>query len=473
MKIRQYLIPSLLIIMAIGLVISIYVATYQKPKPTLQVGVSLPQSVAVFETSLQSPITSSATTLTLTANSVRGGGALTGYNCFTIDEGSAQAEYICGTVSATTVSSLTRGVSPTTGTTTVSALQFAHRRGANVKITDFPVIQILRAQANGQDTYPNILQYANTVCSVSSPNAAICDKAYVDGVAVAGASNANETTKGIVELSTTAEAAAGTSAGGTGARLAIPTSMCSSSFSAATLCVITGAAGKIAQGFLNLRENFSFGSSTTMTATTTIAASSTQGNPLILNNIAYAFPGTQGASSTALQTNGAGALSWIPIVRAISASTTNATSNATASTTMATVLIPANTINLASALRITSMWGGTGSGGQCYYDVTFGNGVSGTTTIGFASNIDPGAGSGGLSRIDGTVMATSSTNGIGLMNGTQSATVFVPAGAGAVQWYKGGYLSVNFAATTYVAFRVANGTATNCNLIGETVEVIQ
>jgi hypothetical protein len=42
-------------------------------------------------------------------------------------------------------------VDPSTGTTSNSALKFAHRVGANVKITDFPVLQILRNQAAGAD----------------------------------------------------------------------------------------------------------------------------------------------------------------------------------------------------------------------------------------------------------------------------------------------------------------------------------
>ena len=45
-------------------------------------GVSLPQGPAVFETSLQSRISASDTSMTLVANSVRGGST----QCFTIDK---------------------------------------------------------------------------------------------------------------------------------------------------------------------------------------------------------------------------------------------------------------------------------------------------------------------------------------------------------------------------------------------------
>lgn len=193
---------------------------FTPPTDELNVAAALPQSVAVFETSLASPITSSATSLTLTANSVRGGGTLSGFNCFTIDEGSAQAEYVCGTVSSTAVTSLTRGVSPSTGTSTVASLQYAHRRGANVKITDFPVIQILKAQLNAEDTIPHLLLYDNTnVIQVGAPTTTLATKYYVDNVSVAGAATADETTKGIAEAATKLEMASSTRLGSTGASL--------------------------------------------------------------------------------------------------------------------------------------------------------------------------------------------------------------------------------------------------------------
>src|SRR3990167_9557133 len=112
---------ALLIAGAIG---GYFVAPQSEP----QLGASLPSATALFETSLAAPITTSATSMTLTANSVRGGGALSGYNCFTIDEGSSQAEFVCGTVSSTAVTAMTRGVSPLDGSTADTDLQFAHRR---------------------------------------------------------------------------------------------------------------------------------------------------------------------------------------------------------------------------------------------------------------------------------------------------------------------------------------------------------
>lgn len=295
---------------------------------TKQFGAALPQAVAVFETSLAAPISSSATSMTLTANAIRGGGALSGFNCFTIDEGSAQAETICGTVSGTTVSSLTRGVSQSTGTTTVAALQFAHRRGANVKITDFPVIQIMKAQLNGEDTIPNLLNYANTVLiGAGSASTTIATKYYVDNVALVSAPDANETTKGVSELATAAELAAGTSLGGTGARLVIPASQATSTpnASTATGAIATSIGRYLSQAWLDLTANFTF------TGAVNIAA--TLAKPLTLNGLAYVFPASQPASATStLQNDGNGNLSWgQSLVLLTSTTTTTAMEYATTS----------------------------------------------------------------------------------------------------------------------------------------------
>jgi len=214
---------------------------------------ALPAATAVFETSLAAPISSSATSMTLAANSVRGGGALSGFNCFTVDEGSAQAETICGTVSGTAVSSLTRGVSQSTGTSTVAALQFAHRRGANVKISDFPVIQILKALANGEDTFPNILKYTSQAAGSFTSSNDIVNKAYVDALAFGGAPAASETANGFVELATQAEAASSTSSG-SAARLVLPASIATSTYNAATAplrVLVSGNDGKLDRNFLD------------------------------------------------------------------------------------------------------------------------------------------------------------------------------------------------------------------------------
>lgn len=150
--------------------------------PTL--GVALPSGVAVFETSLATGISNSATTMTLTSASIRGGGTLSGFQCFSIDEGSAQAEFVCGTSTGVAITGLTRGISPEDGITELPALKFSHRRGASVKITDFPLIQRLKSQNAGSGTFENPISYASGIGPVA--NSDLADKEYVLSVVTGG-----------------------------------------------------------------------------------------------------------------------------------------------------------------------------------------------------------------------------------------------------------------------------------------------
>ena len=237
--------------------------------------VTLPGGEALFETSLQDRISSTDTSMTLVANSLKGGGVLTGYHCFTLDEGRSDQEFICGSISGTAVTSLERGMSLVNGTTTVSSLQVAHRKGADVKVTDYPLIQRLRNLLNGQESIPNLIAYLNgTACSAGSANGTVCDKAYIDSRVSAGAAAANETTQGLVELATGIEAASTTLTGGTTARLALPTSLSTSSpYTTGLFVPVTQNNGKLSPLFLNgFSDNYTFNGTTTM-ATSTIASS--------------------------------------------------------------------------------------------------------------------------------------------------------------------------------------------------------
>lgn len=330
----------------------------QEAKTTL--GAALPSGVAVFETALQSPITSSATTMTLAANAVSGGSVLSGFNCFTIDEGSSQAEYVCGTVSGTTVSAMTRGIDPITATTTNATLQFAHRRGADVKITDYPLIQIMRNQLNGSDTIPNVVLYTTgTGCVTGSASNSLCDKSYIDTRASAGAANATESVNGISQLATGAQAASSTSLGTTGARLVLPASLSTSTPGSAGLWnVMTANDGNISPLFLDgTAENYSFNGATT--SVQSLNASSTLASPLYLNGLAYSLPSTRAASGTVLTENGSGVLTFQTVTgRTYSSYLIVATTTGSnigsgvrfATTTMMT--LPVNTLNASSTIEV-------------------------------------------------------------------------------------------------------------------------
>ncbi len=230
--------------------------TLLKPAPT---GVALPNTAAVFETSLQSPITSSATSLTLTANSIRGGGTLSGYTCVSLDEGSSNAEQVCGILSGTSMTSLSRGISYANGTTTVSANQFSHRRGANVKQTDAPLIQRLKAQNNGEDTFENVLYY--DVPKTFSTSTSLVDKNYVDNVINQGAATSSESVGGISELATQIEMASSTDLGANNPlvlQAKYATSSPDGTSQAGLFAVVSKNNGKLHQLWLDLTEAFTW-----------------------------------------------------------------------------------------------------------------------------------------------------------------------------------------------------------------------
>jgi hypothetical protein len=262
----------------------------------LALGATVPTAVAIFQTSLASSILSTDTSMTLVSATDADGNTLSGTYAFTLDEGTASQEFVVGSCTGTSCTGLTRGLSVTTGTTSVTANKKPHRRGASVKITDAPQLLIVSNILRGIDTLPAKLTYAsapsfattsNDLASTAWVNSQFVDasadetvsgsktftasttlnglaniggnlwaggtltvgstlgvggtttlsagrvvglaepyspdhaatKNYVDGVAVAGAPDADSVTKGIVEEATSAETVAGTAAGGTGARL--------------------------------------------------------------------------------------------------------------------------------------------------------------------------------------------------------------------------------------------------------------
>lgn len=318
-------------------------------------GVALPQAPAVFETSLQNRISAVDTSMTLVSNSVRGGSSLSGYQCFTIDEGRTDAEYVCGTISGTSVSNLARGIDPLNATSTNSALRFAHRVGATVKITDFPVIQRLRNLSNGAETFPNPLFVDVSTSTIAGlGTSTIPTKEYVDFVGSSGCSNASETARGCVELATTAEAAAGTSAGATGARLALPVSMCNSTSSAAVLCVITSAAGKISQTFFDLTAYWAYSQLFATNATSTNATTTTS---LGWGALSYRLPSSAPTSINNFLKAGATSpyqLEWAaPTGRSYTfVSTSDFSGDGGATATSTALTIPAGIITASSTITV-------------------------------------------------------------------------------------------------------------------------
>lgn len=139
-----------------------------------------------------------------------------------------------------------------------------------------------------------------TNCATSSE---YCNKAYVDAVAVAGASNADDSTKGIVETATRSEASIGATTGSTGARLALGANIASSSAGTAqNTVVITKSTGLIDENFIattsvyNFTGNNSYAGTQTFSGLNTFSATSTnatttQNGSIFGGNIVNSFIG--------------------------------------------------------------------------------------------------------------------------------------------------------------------------------------
>jgi len=291
---------------------------------------AIDKPIALFETTLQTAITSSATSMSLVSGMTKDGTTLASSTYgFIIDEGTAVQEFVRADCTNTTCTGMQRGMSVITGTSTVSALQFAHRRGASVKITDAPLLLKITGIIDGRDTFPNKLQYTssstltfnadndipskyytdtavasttsylnsgffkltsnNTVTGANSfttgvntftvspivptPTTATqaANKSYVDGVAIAGAPISDNTTTGIGRTATSTQYAKGYAS----TTPYFLTSQYASSTASTTspIVVVASSTGKIDASFI---DNYNFGSGAdgdaTISASTTLTS---------------------------------------------------------------------------------------------------------------------------------------------------------------------------------------------------------
>lgn len=173
-----------------ALTVASFFGLYTQPVISPNVGATIPTVVAVFQTSLQTSITSSATSMTLVSGTDKAGNSISGYMCFNIDEGTAIEEFVCGTASGTSITSMIRGIDPVDGDLEVTALKKAHRRGASVKVTNYPALAVNSRILNGNETLPNPISYATGVGPVSSSD--LADKEYVLSVVNGGTVTFNQ-----------------------------------------------------------------------------------------------------------------------------------------------------------------------------------------------------------------------------------------------------------------------------------------
>jgi len=116
-------------------------------------GVTIPDVVALFEDNLGATLTKTATSsMTLVSGEDKEGNALSGTFGFIIDEGTTREEFIIATCAGTACTDLERGISVEDGKTTVVALQFKHRLGASIKMTNYPILGRMASVLKGTDS---------------------------------------------------------------------------------------------------------------------------------------------------------------------------------------------------------------------------------------------------------------------------------------------------------------------------------
>ena len=182
--------------------------------------------LADFTTNLSTAIAVGGTTATLQSATDDDGIALpTGRYFFSIDGENSGKEHFSCTLTGTALTNL-KSVSRQ-GVETAGAVR-AHRIGATVSLTDFAHLLYMNNLLKGTTTLDSAvpLGYDGTA-SITTANQ-LATKAYVDGVAVAGAPNASTTVKGIVQEATQAQYLAKTAVGSTGAELYVNPSIVAS-----------------------------------------------------------------------------------------------------------------------------------------------------------------------------------------------------------------------------------------------------
>ena len=241
-------------------------------------GAVINQTPALFETSLATAIGKTDSAMTLVSGKTRDGLSLSGNYCFTIDSGLNTAEYVCGTASSTVITSMTRGIG-SDGVTSYTSLKYAHRYGADVKITDFPVLQQFGRILSGLDTTPGGLTFGTSTISginnlningsltgiittpASSATTSAANVDYVNKIVVSGGVDASSVSKGISYLSSNASSST---------RPIALNSEEVATTTGANKVVRASSTGLISPTFIDGTGNYTFSGSNSFTATTTL-----------------------------------------------------------------------------------------------------------------------------------------------------------------------------------------------------------
>lgn len=279
-----------------------------------------------------------------------------------------------------TLTGVTRGNDFVSSYAASTTLAHSHAGGATFILTNTAGFYTQFASVNNAQTISGVWTFGSTspprydadpIWGNFGTNV-LADIAYVNSVVAAGAANASETVKGIIQLATGAQATLGTSLGSTGARLVVPNSLATSTPYSATPAgsfpTSGSIGGKISQLWIDLTQVFTFTGGLVSTATTTLAGSNINSNALKINTVSYQWPSSQGAAGSLLLNNGSGVLSWSTAIPHYSGSGSVTANNNTATTSLMT--IPSGTLSASSTMSFLA-----------YVSSTQGNSSSGTFSI--------------------------------------------------------------------------------------------
>lgn len=221
------IVASLAVILAVGFLVN----SHQRKQNEIDLGYSV---VSRYQTTLNQSMTSNQTTVPVSSVTTFDDHVLVMADLgdvvfLTIEPGKSREEIVkCTGISGTSWTGCTRGLAfYGTSEVAVAANQNAHNAGSSVvmsnvhyvydQLTDKDTDQTTSGDwdNSGDWTFSGnvsstvqLFKYSSDVATCSD-NDDICDKEYIDGVAVAGASDANTQTKGIVEMGASDETSQG------------------------------------------------------------------------------------------------------------------------------------------------------------------------------------------------------------------------------------------------------------------------
>lgn len=380
---------------------------------------------------------------------------------------------------------VTRGLTRTpagTACTASTTLAQSHAAQSIFILSDPPCLFYEYLPARTPATSTAILTFSSTTMPrydadpgsaafTAAPTTVLVNMAQLTRTAIAGASNATPILNGLIQVANYKQAASTTATGSTGAYLALTSSISTSTCQFATSSVLTVQAnGKLHQNCIDFNQIFIYrGASSTIgsmmsLATTTIAASSTVGNALYLNSLAYAFPSQRGATSTILTENGSGGLYWAvqPTLSVANESADYSTVNPGATTTLKTIAIPAYSITPTSTVKVQADFYRVSGSNACLYSLSIGTGAA-TTAIAY-SNLASASSDG---QIQSTLVSTTSA-----YTSLAASSLGVGPQASQTQF---NFTGVRYptSATLYLDFSVIGSGTETCALFHYSVQRIQ